>query len=114
MGSQPASSTSEQQREIEALLNGPAGAPPAGIQPKFDDPASLDTIIYITKTIALTLVTLAVFIRIYTRHVLLRSMGYDDCMFSYSCWFKLKYSNPLQDTCFIAWVDLPAVLDIQR
>ena len=114
MGSQPVSSILEQQREIEALLNGPAGPPPAGIQPNFDDPANLDTIIYITKTVALTLVTLAVFIRIYTRHVLLRSMGYDDCMFSYSGWFELKHSNHLQDTCIIAWVDLPAVPDIQR
>ena len=71
------------QQELEALLNGPASTPPAGMQPKFDDPPNLNTIIYVTKTIALTLTTLAVFIRVYTRHVLIRSMGYDDCMFGY-------------------------------
>ena len=69
------------QKEMEALLNGPAGTPPAGIQPNFDHPANLNTVIYVTKTIALILATLAVFIRIYTRHFLLRSMGYDDCEF---------------------------------
>ena len=105
---------SKQQGEFDALLNGPAGTPPADTKPNFDDPASLDTIIYITKTITLTLTTLAVFIRIYTRRFLLRSVGYDDCMLLYPCWFELKHSNALKDTCIIAWVDLPAVFDIQR
>ena len=79
MGIQTASSTSEQQRRIEALLDGPAGTPPAGLQPNFNNPPNLDTVIYTTKTIALTLTTLFIFIRLYTRHVLLHSMGYDDC-----------------------------------
>ena len=79
MGDQAASPISQQQKEHETLLNGPAGRPPAGIQPNFVDPANLDTVIYFTKAIALTVVTLAIFIRIYTRHILLRSMGYDDC-----------------------------------
>lgn len=78
-----ASTPIQLQQELEALLNGPAGTPPAGVQPNFDDPANLNTIIYITKTIALTLTTLAVLIRVYTRHVLIRSMGHDDCMFWY-------------------------------
>lgn len=82
MKNQTAASTSIQlQQELEALLNGPASAPPPGVQSNFDDPANLNTIIYITKRLALTLTTLAVFIRVYTRHVLIRSMGYDDCMF---------------------------------
>lgn len=82
MENQTAASMSIQlQQELEALLNGPAGTPPAGVQSDFDDPANLNTIIYITKTLTLTLTTLAVFIRVYTRHSIIRSMGYDDCMF---------------------------------
>ena len=72
---------SELQRALEAILNGPAYTPPAGVQSNFDDPANLDAVIIIVKTIVLTLATLAVLVRIYTRHHLSHSMGYDDCMF---------------------------------
>ena len=81
MYNQTASSISEYHRALEALLNGPAGTPPAGVQSNFDNPANLNTIIIIVKTLALTLTTLAVLIRIYTRHYLSHSMGYDDCIF---------------------------------
>ena len=105
------SSMSEQlQRDLEALLNGPAGTPPAGIQPNFDQPANLNTVIYITNTITLILATLAVFIRIYTRHFLLRSMGYDDCEFRYCRRFLLKYSDTFKDTSVLAWVDLYTIM----
>ena len=67
------------QVELQELLNGPAGTPPAGTQPNFENPPNLYTIIYISKALILIFTTLAVFIRIYTRHFLLRSMGYDDC-----------------------------------
>lgn len=67
------------QEELEALLNGPAGTPPVGTQPTFSNPPNLDTISYLTTAMALALTTLAVFIRIYTRRVLLHSLGYDDC-----------------------------------
>lgn len=86
MGDQTASSTSEQQIKSATLLNGPAGTPPAGVQSNFDNPANLNTIIYLTKTIALTLTTVAIFIRIYTRHVIIRSLGYDDCMLGHALW----------------------------
>ena len=81
MENQTAPSIPEHQRVLDALLNGPAGTPPAGVQPNFDNPANLNTIIIIIKTIALTLTTLAVLIRIYTRQRLTHSIGYDDCMF---------------------------------
>ena len=81
MENQAAPSISEHERYIEAILNRPAYTPPPGVQPNFDNPANLDTIIIIIKTIALTLTTLAILIRIYTRHHLSHSMGYDDCIF---------------------------------
>ena len=84
-GNETSSSTLRQsQTALEALLNAPAGTPPAGIQPSFDNPANLNTIVYITKVLAFTVTSLAVFIRIYTRHVILSSMKYDDCEYSIS------------------------------
>ena len=80
MENQAAPSISEHERQIEAILNGPAYTPPAGVQPNFDNPANLNTIVIIVKTLALTFTTLAVLIRIYTRHHLCHSMGYDDCI----------------------------------
>ena len=74
-------SVSEHHRALEALLDGPAGTPPAGVQSNFDNPPNLNTIIIIIKTLGLTLATLALLIRIYTRHHLSHSMGYDDCIF---------------------------------
>lgn len=74
-----APSPSEQaQAELEALLNGPAGAPPPGIRPNFDNPPNLDIVVHLSFAICITFSGLAVLIRIYTRYVLLRSIGYDD------------------------------------
>lgn len=75
-----ASSTPEQLKaNIEVLLNGPAGKPPAGILPDFDEPPSLNFVFYFSITACTTFSSLAIFIRIYTKGFLLRSMGYDDC-----------------------------------
>lgn len=67
------------QTEYEELLNGPAGTPPAGIQPNFDKPPNLDTVINLCVSFNISSTSLAILIRIYTRSVILRSMGYDDC-----------------------------------
>lgn len=68
----------EAQAELETLSNGPAGAPPPGIRPNFDNPPNLDIIVQLSFAICMTFSSLAVLIRIYTRYVLLRSIGYDD------------------------------------
>lgn len=74
------SSTPDQlQAELQRLLNGPASIPPAGVIPNFDDPPNLDIFLYITAALAISFATCAVIIRIYTKHFLLRSMGYEDC-----------------------------------
>ena len=72
------SSTAEQ-LQIEALLNGPASPPPAGTLPDFQKPAGLETVFWINLALSFALPSLALFLRIYTRHFVLRSMGYDDC-----------------------------------
>ena len=73
------SASTAEQLQIEALLNGPAGRPPAGTLPDFQKPAGLETAFWVTIALSFALPSLALLLRIYTRHVILRSMGYDDC-----------------------------------
>lgn len=71
---------------LERLLNGPAGSPPDGTIPNFDNPPqNLIDVVYVTAVLGLSFATLAVAIRIYTKHILLRSMGYED-YFSIIAW----------------------------
>lgn len=72
------SSTAEQ-LQIEAFLNGPASPPPASTLPDFQKPAGLETVFWVTLALSFALPSLALLLRIYTRHFVLRSMGYDDC-----------------------------------
>lgn len=64
---------------LQKILNGPAGIPPAGIISNFDNTASLATYLYVTASLTVGFATCAVIIRIYTKHFILRSMGYEDC-----------------------------------
>ena len=72
------SSTAEQ-LQIEALLNAPALQPPAGTLPDYQKPAGLENVFYVTLALSFAFPSLALLLRIYTRHFLLRSLGYDDC-----------------------------------
>ena len=65
----------------QALLNGPAASPPAGVLPNFKNPPqNLPSIFRATAALTLSFATVAVVIRIYTKRCLIRSMGYEDCM----------------------------------
>ena len=80
MAAPAASSTPDQRAEaIQSLLNGPAGAPPAGVTPNFDSPENQAVALYVVATLTLSFATIAVVIRIYSKHVLLHSTGYEDC-----------------------------------
>ena len=72
-------SLTAEQLQMEALLNGPAGQPPAGILPDFQKRAGLETVLWVTIALSFALPSLALLICIYTRHFILHSMGYDDC-----------------------------------
>ena len=72
-------SLTAEQLQIEALLNGPAGQPPAGTLPDFQKRAGLENVFWVTIALGFALPSLALLIRIYTRHFILRSIGYDDC-----------------------------------
>ena len=74
-------SSSATQLQREVLLNGPALQPPAGILPDFQKPAGLETVLWVTNVLSFTLPSAALLLRIYTKHFLLHSIGYDDCKF---------------------------------
>lgn len=65
----------------QRLLNGPAVIPPAGKIPNFGKPPNLDIFLYVTAALALSFATCAVAIRMYTKHFVLRSIGYEDCKY---------------------------------
>lgn len=73
----PAAYLSPQQ--LETLLNGPAGQPPPGVIPNFDDPPNINGLVILTLTICLVFATLAVLMRTYTKLFLIRSWDYEDC-----------------------------------
>lgn len=68
--------------QLQALLNGPAGTPPAGVVPNFDNPPNLNAFLIVTLTLALTFGTLAILMRMYTKLFIVRSTAYEDCTFS--------------------------------
>ena len=84
MAVQTAASTSQQaQIEYQMLLNGPAGTPPAGVISNFENPPNLDVYLHLMLSLCMVFASLALFIRMYTKILLLRSVGYEDCRCSY-------------------------------
>ena len=72
-------SPTPEQLQIEALLDGPAGLPPAGTLPNIHKAAALKNVFYLTIALSIAFSSSALLVRIYTKRFLLRSMGYDDC-----------------------------------
>lgn len=66
-------------QQLQALLNAPAGAPPARVTPKFSDPANLNGLVISTLALCLVFATLAVLMRVYTKCFLIRSWDFEDC-----------------------------------
>lgn len=65
--------------ELQKLLNGPAVAPPAGRISSLENPPNMDTVCYLTFYLCLSCATLAVVMRIYTKHYLIHAIAYEDC-----------------------------------
>lgn len=74
----------------QMLLNGPAGTPPSGISSNFVNPPNQDATSITACTIFLLLTTVAGSIRLYTKSLLIRSFGYEDCGLLLPC---LQCSN---------------------
>lgn len=85
MATPTASLTPDQvQAKVQALLNGPAVTPPAGVTPNLVDSPKLEATIVPILALGLTITTLAVLVRLYSKLFLLRSIAYEDCDFHYS------------------------------
>lgn len=80
----PSPYQSPEQMKAE-LLNGPAARPPLGVVPNFVDPTTLNAAVITVVSICVTIGTFAVFIRSYTKLVLIKSIAYEDCKFEFSC-----------------------------
>lgn len=59
--------------------NMPLGSPPSGVIPNFVNPDSNAYQLIITVAVCLTLVVLAVSMRLYTKYFIMHSMDWDDC-----------------------------------
>ena len=65
--------------QLVKMLDGPAVPPPAGMISNLDNPSNIDTICYLTFSLCVGFASLAVVIRIYFKHLLIRSIAYEDC-----------------------------------
>ena len=61
------------------LSHTPAGRPPPGVHPNFVDPESLRDSVIAINVLFLVLATLAVVMRLYTKQMIARAIGWDDC-----------------------------------
>jgi hypothetical protein len=64
---------------VEALLNGPAMKAPHGVKTNFNTHDNLAKYIIPTDTVILTLTTIVLVLRVYTKRFIARSMAWDDC-----------------------------------
>lgn len=62
-----------------ALAKYPLALPPPGVIPNFVNPESHAYQLIITVAVCLSLVVVAVFMRLYTKQFITHSMGWDDC-----------------------------------
>lgn len=66
---------------LEQLLEGPGLEPPPGVLPNFVHPQSQTGANLACNILCLTLATICVAIRLYTRFVITHSHGWEDCEF---------------------------------
>jgi len=67
---------------LAAILDGPALEPPKGVKPNFNSHDTLAIYIWPTVLLGLSLSTVFLILRIYTKHFITRSMSWEDCKFT--------------------------------
>ena len=67
--------------QLKQLLDEPAIDPPPGVTSSLDNPPNIDTVCYLTFSLCVGFASLAVAIRMYTKHFIIHSITYDDCEF---------------------------------
>lgn len=70
----------------EAILNGPALAPPNGLTPNFDHPPNDNPVALAAMTICLIVATIAAVLRIYSRVIVLKRVFLEDCKIEPCAW----------------------------
>ena len=95
--------TSLNSEKLQELLNGPAGTPPIGVMPNFDNPPSLEFYLIFTITVCVTLATVVVLLRMYTKIFIIRSLANEDCKLLSSA--SAMILKPL-DVIVLAWVSI--------
>ena len=68
--------------QLQAYLDEPIEPPPAGVVPNLHNPANLNGLYIFTLVMCLLPATLAVWMRMFTKLILIRSFDYEDCKFS--------------------------------
>ncbi|TVY39345.1 Satratoxin biosynthesis SC1 cluster protein [Lachnellula subtilissima] len=64
---------------LAAILDGPALEPPKGVKPNFNSHDTIAIYIWPTVLLGLSLSTVFLILRIYTKHFITRSMSWEDC-----------------------------------
>lgn len=82
----------------------PAGPPPEGILPNFTSPSTLKTPVVTVNVAFLTIATLFVCLRLYTRKFINRLLGPEDCDYDTSAPPVLEIANLATDMCALALV----------
>ncbi len=67
-------------QQLQALLNGPAMAPPPAVEPNFVNPKNEFVYFVLTIVLTVTISTLALLVRMYTKISIIRKVGWEDCM----------------------------------
>lgn len=65
--------------QVDALLDGPALAPPPGIEPNLVNPPDKIVASYLVTCFSLAISTLAVLVRMYTRAFVVKQVNFPDC-----------------------------------
>lgn len=101
-----AQNDTQRQQQMDAWLAGPVSKPPPGVSSDFVNGPSLHEYDIICQTICLTLVTLFVAVRIYTKSTVLKSLGWDDGGLICDTIRKRQLTTALA-TSVVAWVRVP-------
>ena len=96
-----------------SFASGTMGWPaPPGVTPNFVDPESFAPRLIIVAAVVMFLSTFFLTLRIWTRVVLLRRVGYEDCMFVHGSLSDMMLTICFLDFAFGAWVRFRFLFDI--
>ena len=65
--------------QLNDLLDGPAGKPPAGVDSNTQNPENLESVIITVLVVTMSITVLAVTTRLYSKIRVMHSFGLEDC-----------------------------------